>query len=912
MPSTTVLPGDILATKLEIPSLGGSIVRRDRLVRLFRKGSDRQVTAVIAPAGYGKTTLLVEWLLAGSSAQNHTAWVSLDPLDNSPRQFWSYVAFSLRKIYPRLRFNPQKLFPFESDLVDIDQIIPLINKISRIPFRFNLVLDNYQSINEERIHSSLSFLIEHQPKNMHIILSSRVTPPVPLCRLRVQGRLIEITAKDLSFTPQEVNTLVYGVLGLNISPEQVSTLHQVAEGWIAGLQMAALSTQSQSDSKYLSPDLPEGNRQIFSYLIEEVLNRQDPAVQEFLLQTSLLPEFSAPLCDAMLSRSDSKEYIARIDLANLFMVSLDNHNLWYRFHPLFAAALAFHLHETHPEIIPGFHRTACTWLLENGYPEKAVSHALAVGDTETAFEIVDACALEILDRNDFTCLIHWTSQLPLDLIARHPVLGIYTALAYFHLFQIDQVKLALLRAEQALDLALLDYSGNKDEDNFRWEIAAIRTVMGCLQGDISDGIPRILALKQTQPEVDPYFSCWLEFTLAEAYEASDDFKSAAERYDQSRLFAVSHEMPVTYLNSTMAIAHLRKIEGRLNEAELECRRALDFACKERLDENFTAIAHLFLAEINLERMTVEPDAIRVQYEISRFDKPTNSRITPVYRNMLYLHLAKYFLAYQDPEQSTFYLNKAVEDLRNNQSSLISELIDVQVRLWAVTGALAAKSDSFTEDFPFSRFSHLPAAAVQTALARIYLARGDLSKSLHLLNDIEKHVRQTGMGERLIEILFLKALAYLAENQVEDAFELLRQALELAEPEGYLRSFIVEGEFAKVLFKKYLAHQQTNPKNLDQVAHLAYVQRIIHAFDQPPATRSPASPPSGFQADIINPNRESLSCREQEVFNLLDAGKSTKEVAAVLMISINTAKTHVRNIHRKLDAFAGVGLGNNLK
>ena len=347
--------GNVLETKVDIPSLQNSVLRRSRLVKLLGQSGDSKVTFLIAPAGYGKTTLLVEWLSSASYTHEHTAWVTLDPFDNSPSRFWAYIIAALRKVFPQITDNLNPPYPLPTSPQNFEELIPLINEISQLQSRFNLVLDDYQAIDREEIHQSLGYLIDHQPKNMHLILSSRKTPPIPLARLRVQQRLTELTVKDLAFNFKEINSFLQQVLGLKIERNQLVTLQQATEGWVAGLQLIALSLQGRPDFLSQISNLAKGNCQIFSYLAEEVLNRQDPAIREFLLKTCLLSEFSAPLCDELLGRTDSQNLIHQIEMANLFIVALDERQQWYRYQSLFANALAHHIQVNQPELIPSLH-----------------------------------------------------------------------------------------------------------------------------------------------------------------------------------------------------------------------------------------------------------------------------------------------------------------------------------------------------------------------------------------------------------------------------------------------------------------------------------------------------------------------------------------------------------------------------
>ena len=888
-------PGDFLATKLEIPLLGYRIIQRSRLTALLQTGLKRRMTLIVAQAGYGKTTLLVEWLSTIKTADWRIAWVSVDPSDNTPLWFWSYVAASLKKVSSRIHFNPKQMIQHGYDPQDILQLNTLLNEIEHIPHPMCLVLDNYEAIKDENIQRGVGYLIDHQPDNLHLILSSRVVPPIPLARLRIQRQLVEITEKDLSFTLQEANAFLAEVMELDLTAEKVAALLDATEGWIAGLQLAALSMQGRPDFQPMQDHLLDDNRQILAYLTEEVLNQQEPEIRDFLLKTSILTELCAPLCDALLERTDSQDLLARIELGNLFVISLDEHQYWYRYHPLFAEALRVHLTSLHPELVGELHRKACTWLLAHGYPEKAVSHAQAAGDFKKAAEIVDDCAMQAIMDLDLSNVVNWISRFSDDLLRTQPSLGIYYALANFLLGQLELIEPKLQIVERALQESQENQISGEEEKLIRWEMFVMRAVLDCMQGDFNQGIPHVQKLMKNVPKEDGYFFGFMNHWLAETHDSIGDLDAAASEFTRAIQFAHTHALLIGMAQSGCGLARIRKKQGRLLESEQEYQKALGFAQQSGKDLSLIALAQTSLTEIALERMDSRLNDDWVQDIAKHYNQIEASALKWDNLVLLSLRLAKYFLAYQDLDNALLYFRKAMSSLqkpRQPRAYLPLEFIDVQMDIWAATGELQAPERRFEEELRLLNPTGKATVAEQAASARISLARHKPAQALAILEDLEAVTRRTGQGERLIETLILKALAYQANGQKAQALQLIGRALRLARPEGYTRLFVDEGQPMKDLLDEY--------QSMGQVADPgSYLQKLVGAFERRPGTPPLQVQSQPSQTSLITPLLAPLSEREVEVLQMLAAGKSAKEMATNLMISVNTVKTHVKSIYRKL-------------
>jgi LuxR family transcriptional regulator, maltose regulon positive regulatory protein len=899
------LPGshpfnDLLVTKLEAPVVRYRIVPRRRLTDVLRTGMERRLTLLVAPTGYGKTTLLVEWLSGILMPDWRIIWLTIDALDNEPLRLWSYVATALKKVYPRLHFDPQRSIQDRTEKSPLESLTPLFNAITQIPYQLVLVLDDYQWITDDRVHAEIRFLLDHQPKNLHLLISSRVKPKFPLSRLRAQRQLVELTAKDLSFNLQEAKNFFSSAMEVEIDPDQAASLLVATEGWIAGLQLVTLSLQGQPDRKSFIANLPEVNQQIFEYLTEEVLDQQTPELRDFLLKTSLLSEFSAPLCDAMLERKDSLEMLNRIQQANLFIVSLDEYRRWFSYHRLFADTLQKYLRDAHPEMIPDLHRRACAWLRENGFPDKAVTHALAFGDLEQAARIIDACAIQAVIAFDLVQLAQWLSRFSDELISKQPRLAIYYALANFLLERFDKVEPKLQALEQILGKSREKKLQIEDEKLIRWEIAAIRVCLNYWQGNSAEIFPNFTTLMQNPPESDVYFSGLMLHNLAEVCAARGDLEAAVDAYSKGCRFAIDYGLLREYCYSKSELAYVRKIQGRLHDADRDYQDLIDYALRFGISDDVVAFAKTGLAEIALEQNQMDLAGELVRWVIDHYDRIETSPLNWIRQEWLFVRLARFYLALQDIPNALSFFEKAIHGFRANRQVvhyLSSQLIDTQVKIWSATGELSSRNLNIEAQLDFLDPTGKSNPARQTALVRYYLAQGEPEKAFDVLNELIPELEEFKMQERLLEVLVIQALACQAAGYHEEAIKSLHQAIQIAVPQGYRRVFTDEGDPMKTLLKQYI--QQSLDEELRfQAAERDMVSSLIAEMEQKAVPSAVAAAEMRSTTDLVYPMSEPFSHRELGILKLIADGKSTKEIAVALMISVNTTKVHIKSIYRK--------------
>jgi LuxR family maltose regulon positive regulatory protein len=461
----------LLQTKLYIPPIRPELVSRSRLIERLNAGLDRELTVISAPAGFGKTTLVSEWVdhLRSDGAkedqiENRIAWLSLDESDSDPTRFLAYLIAALRTIEPRQQsagnIGKGALSALQSPQPPPAEVVltTLINEIAAIPDRILLVLDDCHLIEAQPIYDALTFLLEHLPPQMHLVIATREDPHLSLARLRARGQLTELRATDLRFTSSEAAEFLNQVMGLDLSMEDIAALETRTEGWIAGLQLAAISMQGRKDASSLIKSFTGSHRFVLDYLIEEVLEQQSESIQSFLLQTAVLNRLTGPLCDAVrfggarspTGQDNGQATLEMLDHANLFMVPLDEERRWYRYHHLFADLLRQRLNQTQPEQLPILHRRASEWYEQNGFADEAIEHALRAEDFERAAYLIEEQADAVWGRGEHTKLRRWLAGLPVELIFSKPHLCVLHAWELFTSGQQDAAEGSLQAAEKAL------------------------------------------------------------------------------------------------------------------------------------------------------------------------------------------------------------------------------------------------------------------------------------------------------------------------------------------------------------------------------------------------------------------------------------------------------------------------------
>ena len=617
----TLAASPLLETKLYVPKWRAGLVPRARLIDHLDQGIDRKLTLVSAPAGFGKTTLLAEWLAASEASGRPGAWVSLDRSDNDPAFFWAYFIAALQTVRSGVGENAISLLhspqppPIESLLTT------LINEINAIQDGLALILDDYHVIDSQSVHSAVTFLIDHLPPRLHLVIASRSDPPLPLARLRGRAELTELRAADLRFTPDEASAFFNQAMGLGLSADDVAALETRTEGWIAGLQLAALSMRGRDDIPGFIKAFAGDDRYIADYLVEEVLQRQPEHVRRFLLQTSVLDRLIGPLCDVVTGQESGKEMLQALERDNLFVVPLDDKREWYRYHHLFADVLRAHSIEEEPDQAPIRHRRASEWYEHNGLPADAIRHALAAEDFERAAGLAEL-AWGAMDRPfTYPTWLRWVKALPDELIRSRPVLSVGYAWALVIGGEPEAAEDRLRDAERWLDTAADIRDRTEcpsaemvvvDEEAFRSlpaTIASARAYQAGALGDVTGSVKHARRALDLYPEDEYFERAVLAVFLGAAYWASGDLEAAHRSIaDVIASGQTAGDRPFA-IGATVLTADIRMAQGRLQEAASIYEQSLQLAM-EQSDPEPEGAADLYvgLSELDRERDNLEAAA----------------------------------------------------------------------------------------------------------------------------------------------------------------------------------------------------------------------------------------------------------------------------------------------------------------
>jgi LuxR family maltose regulon positive regulatory protein len=890
----------LLHTKLELPNLAQRIVRRDTLTGLLQNKGERRFSVIIAPAGYGKTTLLGEWLSFSASSENRFAWVTLDIFDNSSFRFWTYVISALDKAIPQLEFTPARLIQHGYDPLDFTRLIPLINEIGSLPCSINLILDDYHVISNDQIHKSLAYFIENQPRNFHLVVASRIKPPLPFSRLRMQGRLTELDIAEISFTLDETRKYLTDVACLEKTPRFINEIYKATQGWVAGLQLAAITISNHFP---LSTDILsqlEDSDEFPDFFSEEVISQQDAQTREFLIKTSILSEFCADLCNSLLSVSNSQAIIDRIHAANLFITPLDKKGSWYRWHPLFSSALKRQLEKTYPTEMQNLHSKAVDWYMANGYPDKAVVHTLTINQMEKAAELIDSLALNAISNFDLNRLIHWINAIPDHLFELRPSLGIYNAAACFLQSQYEMIDPILKKTEEIIQNQAVKRQNPAEINKLKWELNAIRTSVECIAGNSRKGVAQGVRLISNKSRDSNYLYAMLVHAIGIGYESLGELSRAIEMYELGRQLGSKNNFLYGHLHSTSALAFTLKSQGRLTEAIKEFMHAFDFATEYKLESAAITLAQSGLLEIALEQDFKDAHELAKDV-IANFGKTISSESAWISHIQRCLYLVNYFLSKSNIESAAHYFELAessYHELISNGYPPPLEIIDVRVRYLRTLARQAGAQDWFKEEDDYLNTKTFKSIPGRLARARILLGRQEYASAADELNRLMAELEPTELNARKLEAKVLLALAQYGNGQIEPALLTVNEALHCGYKEGFVRTFSDEGDLMKDLLCEFDRSPAASRIRQENTVLAAYLDKLLRKMEVECTEETHPSPEIGPRVTSLLPIQEPLSGRESEVLRLLLQSKTAKEIADLLMISINTAKTHIKSIYRK--------------
>lgn len=871
------MPTALLGTKLFIPSSRPELVPRLRLVEQLNKGLHRKLTLISAPAGFGKTTLVTEWLdnlrLVSSKENqnsNSIAWLSLDEGDNDLARFLSYFIAALNQGEGKdAVIGKGALSMLQSPQVPPAETIltSIINDIISIPNRIVLVLDDYHLIETQPIHDALTFFLEHLPTQMHLVIVTRQDPNLPLGRLRARDQLTELRAADLRFTLSEAAVFFNQGMELDLSKDDISALEIRTEGWITGLQLAAISMQGQDTGNFIK-SFTGSHRFVLDYLVEEVITQEPDYVQEFLLRTSILDRFCASLCEALFVDAEisGQETLAYLEQTNLFIDPLDNERRWYRYHHLFADLLRQRLRQnTYSSTGDGgmsmdeLHIRASIWYEENGFEIEAFHHAVSSNDIKLATRLMEGGGMPLHFRGGATPVLRWLESLPTTVLDAKPSLWVMYASVLSMRGQMSGVEEKLQAAEKAL-------RGTEQDDiarNTIGHIAAIRALLAATQHQTKTIIAQSQrALEYLHPDNLPVRTATI-WKLGLAYQLQGDRAEASRAFTEAISISQASGNTIINITASIGLAQVQETENQLHLAAKTYRGVLQLIGDQLQPSGCEA--HLGLARIFYEWNDLDTaqkhaqQSLQMAKQLFNFDRSAACEVI----------LARLKLSQGDYNSATATLAKAYQSVQeHNLVHQISEVITAQVlTLLQLNNLPEAAYLAEKQKLPFNQ-------------ARVCLAHGDPLAALAVLRPLRKQVEVKGEADKYLKIMILMACAHHENGETDEAIQMIGEALRLAEPNGFIRIFVDEGSRMTRLLSEAAA------KGIMPT----YVSKLLAVFEAE-AQKNDLS----RSQQLVDP----LSEREIEILNLIASGLKNKEIAELLFISLNTVLYHVKNIYRKL-------------
>lgn len=880
----------ILPTKLHIPSPRQNIVVRSRLAARLNEGLHRKLTLLSAPAGFGKTTLLSDWI---NSGRHPAAWLSLDEGDSEPVRFWAHFIASIKIIVSTIRAEVSDAFQSPQP-PPIESILSLlIDDIETTAADFIFVLDDYHTIDSKQIDANLTFLIERLPAKMHLVIATREDPSLSLARLRARDQLVEIRVADLRFTTSETTEFLNQTMGLQLSAEDIGRLETRTEGWITGLQLAALSMQGLEDKADVIKSFTGSHHFVLDYLLEEVLQKQPGKIQTFLISTSILNRLCGSLCDAVLNNppGDGQETLEYLKKSNLFVISLDNERKWYRYHRLFAELLHNRLLRTYPDRLKDLHGRASNWCASNDLPSEAVTHALDIQDWPRAAEIIERFSDQWPMRGETNSVLKWIESFPPQVRLDRPKLGVCYA---WSLFMTNHFE----RTEQFLD-ELLPYVQSLPQH--LGEVYTIRVMLAARRFDI----PAVFklgrqALSLIPPEMASLrsrillcFGVALNDNAANIKAAKDAFRESYETGMKSPESMVGNApVPLT------ALAYLSEIEllqGNLNEAFKMNKRAIELAGHWGAQSSIAlCLAQRTRADLLYEWNDLKNAEQALQESI---------RIGEVWRSPFFLVPAYGLLAIVmqnqgRQEEASAAIERAEQVTRDLPASPmdLAMLAFYQLRLWTAQNNLQAVAQWERENGSATRQPqqpdrssfHLATVRAQARLTQYYQNKDKaaLSQARRLLGPALEESKGSGLLYLTVRLQALDGLALYLQGETKAAAAILQQALEAAAAENYVRSFLDIGKPMAEFLLTILESRLLSEPNLR-----SYAERLLSDFSKELTAQI-----TGAAAEKLV---EPLSQRELEVLRLISIGLSNREISERLFVALSTVKGHSRVIFDKL-------------
>lgn len=870
----------LLRTKLFMPPPRHTLVQRPRVTAKLNAGLHGKFTLVSAPAGFGKSTAISTW---ADTSPNPVAWLSLDEADNDPLRFWTYMSAALQTVVPTIRGADIAPNAISGQSLALESaIVALINNVAATrDGRMQLIVDDYHVISAPQVNDTLFFFLESLPDQLHVTLAGRTDPPWPLARLRARGELTEVRTPDLRFTTAETAAFLRDIMGLELSPDEINTLEARTEGWIAGLQMAALSMRDRDDVAGFINALSGSHRFIMDYLLEEVLEKQSPETRDFLLQTSILTLLTPDLCNAVTGRDDSDIMLADLEQANLFVTPQDDSRRWYRYHGLFADLLVDRQQRADPALAQTLHRRAGTWYENTGQLGEAMNHALAAGDVDRQVQLLADHVLTMAYQGELATLVQWLDRLPASLGRHLPWFHISHAWVVVFAGQVDNVEPHVRRAEDALNAA--PNVEPSEREHIMAHIAALRGYVFGLQGNWTrshDYASEALAL---MPESNIVARGWTTLLLAVILRAFGRLPEAEQAFVQAEAMSRAAGFVPLTVDILWERSEMQRTQGKLSAALESCRNVLDMATEYRrrtgrrlapTGYTYTGIAAVLREWNQLDEALHNADeAVALSGRWGMADAVIRSHI----------QLSWILQAAGRPNAAEKAMDEAMQVAGTMSPMYRAYVGNAAAKLHLTQGKLDAVTtwaeqqglsvnDAIDDEPTGQHFLYVQLLVQRDAREK----RHSDAATLELLGQLRDRAERSGANGDLIAILALQALVCANRAREDDALAALTQALRLAEPEKYIRTFVDMGAPMQRLLQLALSRGIAT----------AYVRELLTHFD---------TPPTDAAGTVVDP----LTERELEVLRLLPTSLSTVEIAEQLVVAPSTVRTHIKSIYSKL-------------
>jgi len=858
------VPDRLLETKFHTPLWRSDGVRRPRLLDQLQAGliEQRKLTLVAAPAGYGKTTLITSWLHSFTESTRNI-WLSLEKSDNEPTRFLSYWATAWNRISDFVLedilelWDAPQLPPFQNILDEI------INPLAQLNEPAIVVLDDYHTITNPLIHEMLEYFLERQPHQAHLVITTRSDPPLPLARLRARGQMTEIRASDLCFTEEEAGHFFNQSMQLDLKKDIVNALETRTEGWAVGLQLAALALKNLPDPQSFVETFRGSHRFVLDYLAEEVIHQQRGELREFLIKTSILERFNAESCEALTGYPDSLGLLSELEQANLFLIPLDDERVWYRYHHLFADFLRTELSKAETEKL---YKKAALWHEQNDLLAEAVGYAIASGDPEFLADVIDRALRK--DTNwsggNLTMYSSWLDALPPQVFQSRPELSLNASHILYLSGQFELAEKHIAQAEQTLT----SLAASTKTEQLLAQASLYRGAIASVRGDTQQAIEKLTFAQERLPPEHHLQHARGFFSLGLAYELSGQTELAVQNYLKSSQEAQSAGVLSLAIHALGAAAQVQISQGQLSRAEQTCQQAIQIAEGKPLPP--LGLAESILGSIALERndLAAAEEFLQTGIALSR----RGGLIDDMLLGLSYLARLQ---AYQGQISNAFEtaqeVNTIIQGFGVERMSLLAAAYIANLQLYTGQERAAAQ---WALEYQAVRASQQREFAELT-LVRVLLKTGDRENVPSILDALLKRRQTQGRVRTHMEVMILMALFHRADKDIPAAVDWLSQALGLAAPEGFIRIFLDEGEALLDLLPK--AHQAA-PWLVDAILDSLQAESGKSPLDQLP---------------------DPLSEQELNVLGLIVAGKTNREIADELVISVGTAKWHVHNILQKL-------------